>query len=565
MDEAAVEAAGIKPIKGLLDKAKKVKDAKDVGALVTELHRQRIFPLFELTDEQDHKNAARVIAKLDQSGLGLFDRDQYTRTTDKEKAIREAYVAHVTRMMGLAGYSERDAKKVADDVMAIETELAKASKTRLERRDPATMYNKIDRAGVEKAAPGFPWGAYFKALGVPELSDINVTSVTFLEAVGKLLETVKADAWQSYLTWTILRSTAGALPKKFVDESFRLYQTLTGQKDQRARWKRCVEGTTIALGELAAQPFVKKHFAGESKAAAEAMVIEISNAFAREVETLDWMDAATKARALEKLRAMAYLIGYPSKWRTYEFAIDRKSYAANVLAARAWEEKRRLSKIGKPLNREEWQMSPPEVNAYYDAQLNHMVFPAGILQPPFYDVKASPAVNLGSVGVVVGHELTHGFDDEGSQYSGSGNLEDWWSPEVSKKFKAKTGCVAAQYAAYEPLPGLHVDGRLTLGENIADLGGVKFALAALRELQKKAKVQRVADGLTEEQQFFVAHGQAWCAEYREEIERLMVQTNPHSPPRFRVIGPLSSTPAFAEAFSCAEGSPMRPKTTCAVW
>jgi putative endopeptidase len=565
MDEGAVERAGIKPIKPLMDKARAVRDAKGIGALVAELHKRRIWPLFELSAEQDLKDATRIIANMDQSGLGLFDRDQYLDADDKAKALRATYLAHVGRMMQLAGLSEKDAKKAADDVMAIETELAKVSKTRVERRDPQGLYNKLDRAALAKAAPSFPWESYFKDLGVPETREVNVTSLKFFEGMGKLLETAKPDAWQSYLAWTVVRSTARSLPKKFVDESFTLASAMMGLKELPPRWKRCVETTDAAMGELLGKAFVKEAFGGESKAAAEKMVLTISDVFSREVNQLDWMDAKTKQRAVEKLKAMAYLIGYPDKWRVYDFAVEPKRFAENVLAARAFEQKRRLAKIGKPVDRDEWQMSPPAVNAYYDPQRNHMVFPAGILQPPFYSVSANVPVNLGGIGMVVGHELTHGFDDEGSQFAGNGNLENWWEPEVSKRFKEKTSCVADQYAGFEAQPGLKVNGKLTLGENIADMGGLKLAFYAYRQMRADAKEVLVADGFTEDQQFFLAHGQGWCTKMREEFERLLVQTNTHSPPKFRVNGPLMNMPEFAEAFSCTPGKPMHPAKTCSVW
>lgn len=565
MDEEAIEKAGIKPIKPLVDKARGVRDAKGVGSLVAELHKRRIWPLFELSAEQDLKDATRIIANLDQSGLGLFDRDQYLDESDKAKELRATYVAHVERMMQLAGMSEKDAKKAAGDVMAIETELAKVSKTRVERRDPQGLYNKLDRAALAKAAPAFPWDGYFKEIGAPDVREVNVTSLKFFEGMGKLLETVKPEAWKNYLAWTVVRSMARSLSKKFVDESFTLLKALMGMQELPPRWKRCVDATDVAMGELMGKAFVKEAFGGESKAAAEKMVLEISDVFAKEVNRLDWMDAKTKQRALEKLKAMAYLIGYPDKWRVYDFAVEPKKYAENVLAARAFEQKRRLAKLGKPVDRDEWQMSPPAVNAYYDPQRNHMVFPAGILQPPFYSVSANVPVNLGGIGMVVGHELTHGFDDEGSQFAGNGNLENWWEPEVGKKFKEKTSCVADQYATFEAQPGLRVNGKLTLGENIADMGGLKLAFYAYRQMRAGAKEVLVADGFTEDQQFFLAHGQGWCTKMREEFERLLVQTNPHSPPRFRVNGPLMNMPEFAEAFSCGPGTPMRPAKTCSVW
>jgi putative endopeptidase len=377
-----------------------------------------------------------------------------------------------------------------------------------------------------------------------------------------VLSSVKPSAWQAYLAWHVARSTARTLSAAFVDESFKLEQALTGQAEQKARWRRCVDATDDALGDLLGQAYVETNFAGESKTFAASMVGAISSAFSKELDTLPWMDDTTRARAHEKLGAMAYLIGYPGKWKTYEYEITPKAYAANALRSRSFERARELAKVGNPVDREEWQMSPPTVNAYYDPQRNHMVFPAGILQPPFYDVKFAVPVNLGAIGMVVGHELTHGFDDEGSQYDAKGNLANWWAPSVNERFKEKTGCVSHQYSAYEPQPGLKLNGDLTLGENIADMGGVKLAFEAYRALREPVKERVVADGFSEDQQFFLAIGQAWCTKYRPEFEKLMVKTNPHSPAAFRVKGPLVNMPEFAQAFSC---SPPQPENTCSVW
>lgn len=565
MDEKAIDAAGIKPIKPLLDRVKKVSSAKDVVAAMTELHQKAIFVMFSIDGVQDPGDATRVVATLDQGGLGLPDRDYYTKEDDDSKKLRAEYVAHVERMMKLAGYAEKDANAAAADVMSVETDLAKIQKTVVERRDPKGMYNKLAVADLAKKSPAIAWEGYFRALGVSAPKDANVTSVSYFENLSKLVDSIKPAAWRSYLAWHVVNRSTRFLPKPFIDEQFTLMSRLTGQKENWPRWRRCLIATDNALGELVAQPFVSRHFGGESKQAAEQMVQEISKAFAAEVQSLDWMDAKTKERANAKLQAMAYLIGYPSKWRTYDFAVDRRSYASNALAASAFELKRQLAKIGKPVDREEWQMNPPDVNAYYDPQKNHMVFPAGILQAPFYDVKAAVQVNLGAIGMVVGHELTHGFDDEGSQYAGNGNLENWWEPSVVEKFKAKTSCVVDQYDKYEVLPGVKLKGQLTLGENIADLGGVKLAFAAYRQMRKGAANMIVADGFTEDQQFFLATGQAWCSKGREEFERLMANVNPHSPPRFRINGPLSNLPEFAQAFSCKEGTPMHPAKTCSVW
>ncbi len=565
MDETAIDKAGLKPIMPLIKKAKSVYSLAALGAAVTELHRDGIGSLFEFSSDQDFKDATRYIGEIDQGGLGLPDRDYYTKTDDKSKAIRDKYQAHVAAMMKLAGYSEAAAQKAAADVMEIETGLAEISKTKVERRDPKSLYNKIDLAGVEKAAPHFDWKKYLEGIGFPKITDINVTSVDFVKGMDALLEKEKMPAWQNYLVWHILHSTAGALPKPFVDESFKMKQVLTGQKEIRARWKRCVDSTDSSLGELLAQPFVKKRFGGPAKQAALDLVHQIGKAFIAEVDKLDWMDAATKQRARDKFQAMAYLIGYPDHWREYDFKVEPGDFMGDMLRGRAFELARQLKKIGKPVDRGEWEMTPPTVNAYYNPQKNQMVFPAGILQPPFYNVNADVAVNLGAMGMVVGHELTHGFDDEGSQFDKAGNLSDWWTPKVKASFQGKTGCVADQYGKYEPLPGVKVNGKLTTGENIADMGGVKLAFAAYRALRKDAKTAYVADGFTEDQQFFLSTGQIWCAKMRDEYARMAVSVDPHSPPRFRVNGALADLPQFAEAFSCKKGTPMNPDKACSVW
>jgi predicted metalloendopeptidase len=565
MDEAAIEKAGTKPIAPLLDAVKKVKDGKTLVPVLAELHRRAIWAFFDVSGSADFKDATRNIAHLDQNGLGLPDRDYYVKDDDKSKDLRAKYVAHVERMMKLGGLPAKEAKQAAADVMEIETALAKASKTRVERRDPQSLHNKIDRDGVKKEAPELDWDAYFAGLGFPAIKDVNVTSIPFFRRVSELVKTTKPGPLRHYLAWHVLRGAASALPKAFVDEAFSMEQALTGQKEQRARWKRCVEATDKAMGELLAQPFVEKRFAGDAKRAAEQMVHEVSRAFKDELGRIDWMDEATRGRALGKLDAMAYLIGYPSKWKSYDFAIDRDAWAKDVLAAREFDRKRELAKVGTPVDREEWQMTPPTVNAYYEPQKNHMVFPAGILQPPFYSVKASVAVNLGGMGMVVGHELTHGFDDEGSQFAGDGNLAVWWTPDARARFEAKTKCIADQYGGYEALPGVKLDGKLTMGENIADNAGVMLAFRAYRRLRADADEVQLADGFTEDQQFFLAVGQAWCFKARDEWARMAAQVDPHSPPRFRVAGSLSNLPEFADAFQCKPGSAMRRANTCTIW
>jgi len=565
MDEAGADKAGVQPIRALLQRAASVKDAKSLSAVVTELHALGITPLFDTSPTQDADDATRWMANLDQNGLGLPDRDYYLRNDDASQKLLATYREHVARMLVLAGMPETRAKASATDVLALETELAKISKTKVERRDPKAMFNRMDRAGVAKSLPAFDWDGYWKGLGFPAIQSIAVTAPKYFESLQALLTSTKPAIWQSYLQWHIVRDTASLLSKPFVDERFRMQQALTGQPELPPRWRRCVHATDDSLGDLLAQPYVKDHFPGDSKKSAETMVSAISAAMASDLDALDWMDAETRTRAHEKLASLAYLVGYPEKWKAYDFPVDRKSYAQNALHSRNYELKRALTKVGKPVDRSEWQMTAPTVNAYYDPQRNQMVFPAGIMQPPFYGINQGLPVNAGAIGMVVGHELTHGFDDEGSQFDAKGNLVSWWTAAASNKFKAKISCVEKQYSAYEALPGLHVNGALTLGENIADNGGLKLAFEAYRALRRDAKEAIVADGMTEDQQFFLGFAQGWCSVYRPDFERMVVQTNPHSPPRFRVRGPLTNMTQFGEAFSCKAGSAMRPTSTCAVW
>ncbi len=565
MDEAAVEEKGLGGIKTTLETIKKVSDKATLMNALVELHRQKVWALFSISEEQDFKDATQVLAQIDQNGLGLPDRDDYFRNDDKSKVIRETYLAHIEKMLKLAGDSPKTAQQDATAIVALETDLAKASKTRVERRDPAGMYNKVDRQGLKAAAPLIQWDSYFKALGFPAIRSINVTSVPFMEAVNKLVDKTKPSVWRSYLKWHLVRSMASALPKAFEDETFRMESTITGQKEQRPRWKRCVSATDAALGELLAEPFVKKYFAASSKEATERYVAEITKAFGETLTELTWMDDATREKAREKLAKMAYLIGYPKKWRSYEFAITPKDWTQNVLASRAFDLNYKLGKVGKPVDRERWGMTPPTVNAYYRGTLNHMVFPAGILQPPFFSATAHTPVNLGAMGMVVGHELTHGFDDKGSKFDADGNMKSFWTDTARAKFTEKTDCIVKQYSEYEVLPGMKLDGTLTLGENIADNAGVMLAFHAYRSLRKGAAEVLMASGFNEDQQFFLSVGQVWCIKMTDEIARQRVQKDTHSHPRYRVNGSLSNFPAFAEAFQCKEGSKMRRSNVCKVW
>ncbi len=562
LDQAAIDKAGLEPIEPLLSAARAVDGPKRVTNALATLHAHGVFAFFDVSSGQDYKDATRMIGMLDQSGLGLPDRDYYLKDDADKKALREKYVAHVERMLKLAGHGSP--KQGAAEVLRVETELARLSKSREERREPAKMYNKIDRAGLAERAPAVDWAAYVAALGSPELKDISVTSPEYFSGVSALLSKETPAALRSYLVWQVLHANASRLHQEIEKEDFAMTQAITGQKVQRERWKRCVDAVDEGLGELLAQPFVSKRFAGESKRAAESYVHAISAAMRERLRTIDWMDEATRRAAGKKLETMAYLIGYPDKWRTYDFAVT-DVHAKNVLAGVAFKQRDRLSKVGKPVDRGEWYMTPPTVNAYYDPQKNQMVFPAGILQPPFYSAQASVPVNLGAMGMVVGHELTHGFDDEGSQFAHDGNLSNWWSGPVRATFERKGACVEKQYAAYEVLPGVRMNGKLTLGENIADAGGIKLAFEAYRALRASSSEEVVADGFGEDQQFFLSTAQIWCYKARDEAVRLMAQTDPHAHPRYRVNGPLSMLPEFARAFSCKAGSKMVSEERCAVW
>jgi putative endopeptidase len=565
MDEAAIEQAGIKPIAPLLAIIGKVKDAKSLTAAVAQLHAAGMGSLFAFGSAQDAGDATKVIGSIDQGGIGLPDRDYYLKDDAQNKTIRGAYAAYVASMLEEVGRKPDVAKAQAAEIIALETEIAKVSLDKVARRDPKATYNKIDRAGVAKAMAHFDWNTYWKTLGLASISGITVASPAYLTGLDALVTSVKPATWQNYLTFHVVSRSASFLTKALQDKGFKFEQALTGQPEQPPRWKRCVGATDSALGDLLGQAFVRERFAGDSKAAAEGQVQAIAAAMSGNLEALPWMDAQTKVKAAAKLKAMSYQIGYPRKWKTYAFKVDAKSWGANALAGRKDGRGRDLAKIGKPVDKDDWQMTTPTVNAYYDAQLNGMVFPAGILQPPFYSVASSIPVNLGGMGVVVGHELTHGFDDQGAQYDALGNLTNWWQPDTEQAFKAKTKCVIDQYNAYEVEPGVHVNGANTIGENIADIGGVKLALAAYRALRSTAPDAVVADGFTEDQQFFLGFGQAWCAKARPDFAKLLANVDVHSPAKWRVNGALQATPAFAKAFSCKAGARMLPRAQCTVW
>jgi putative endopeptidase len=558
MDEAKIEAAGLKPLAGILAKVRAAKDARGVASAIIELERVGIKAPFSFTWEQDFKDAQQTVAWLDQAGLGLPDRDFYLEPEGAELVGK--YRDHVARMLELAGVP--DPKGAAAKVVALETELAKISLGGADRRDPVRIFNRVDLGGLSELAPALPWDQYFAALGNPQATNVAITSKEFFAGMSKLIQTTPPAVWQAYLTYHAVTDLAPMLPKRFVDERFARASMLSGRKVLEERWKRCADATDDALGDLVAQRWVKLRFTPKAKAAAEEMVREIGAAFARRVEKLDWMDPATRAKALAKHEAMMVAIGFPDTWKEYEFPVG-DVYTANVLAARADELRRQMAKVNRPQDRQEWGVSARAANAGYNANMNKMVFPGGILQPPFYDEQASVPVNLGGMGMVVGHELTHGFD--GSLFDGQGNMSGWWDEKTRATFDERTQCVVDQYAGYEALPGVKLDGKLTAGENIADIGGVKLAFEAYRKMRGGAKEVTVADGFSEDQQFFLAVGQAWCTNQREAASRTLAKTDPHSPARWRVNGSLRNLPAFGEAWSCKPGTAMRPAKPCDLW
>jgi putative endopeptidase len=564
MDEPAIEKAGTAALAPLFAITSKVKDQRSLIEAVGLLHATGIKVLFSFNPTQDKKDATQMIAQIGQSGLGLPDRDYYLGDDEDKRALRDAYLVHVENLFTLNGKPKAAAKQAAQNTLAIETALAKTQKTRVELRDEQGTYNRIDRDGLNKLAP-LPWDLYFERLGRSDARAINTVSVPYVESFPRLASSFTSAQLRDYFDAHILIDTAPALPKRFVTESFELTRKLTGQQEQRPRWKRCISYVDRNLGELLAQPFIGAAFPGDSKQAALQLTQGITQAFASNLDSVQWMDPATRDQARSKLSKMLSLIGYPDRFRSYDYAVSPDKFTATSIAAARFETQYQLSRIGKPVDRNEWQMTPPTVNAYYDPQLNEMCFPAGILQPPFYNVKASIPVNFGAIGMVIGHELTHGFDDQGAQYDGDGNLSGWWPDNVTTGFKSRTQCVADYYGQYEPLPGIKQNGQLTLGENIADMGGVKLAFAAYRAARSGADVQQVADGFTEDQQFFLAVGQAWCTKSSVELERMRVTVDPHSSPRFRVTGSLSNLPDFANAFACKANTPMHPAETCKVW
>jgi putative endopeptidase len=567
MDEKTIDAKGLTPLKPELDRIKNIAQKSQIAAVIAHLHRVGIQPLFGFSSGQDFKDSNSVIAQLDQGGLGLPDRDYYLKDDAKSKGIREKYLTHVQRMFELAGENAATAKAYAQVVMRMETDLAKGSLDRVSRRDPEKVYHLLKKADFEKANPGFAWPDYFTGVKPPQFATVNVSWPEFFKAVDGLLASASLDDWKTYLTWQTLHSQVPVLPNSFLSENFDFYgKTLTGAQQMRPRWKRCVDFADSQLGEALGRKYVEKTFGADGKERTLRMVAALERALGEDLEKLPWMTATTKKEALVKLHAITNKIGYPEKWRDYSSVVIKPDdHMGNGYRADEFEFQRQVDKIGKPIDRLEWFMSPPTVNAYYDPQMNNINFPAGILQPPFFDKSIDDAVNFGAIGMVIGHELTHGFDDEGRQFDPKGNLRDWWTAKDASAFEERAACFADSYSNFSVAPGVNVNGKLTLGENTADNGGVRIALMALASSMSKEQAARKIDGYTAEQRFFLSFGQVWCSNDREEAQRLQVQVDPHSPARFRVNGVVQNSPEFQKAFSCKAGQPMVRENACRVW
>ena len=563
-DEQAIEAKGAEPLRPMLDRISKLGSKQELADVASSMPTANV--LFRLESIQDFRDASQVVANADQGGLGLPDRDYYTKEDAKSQELRKQYVEHVQKMFQLLGDAPDVAAKEAQTVMRIETALAKGSQTRVERRDPKNLDHKMASGEFEKITPEFGWPAYFSKLGLPRLESLNVTSPAFFKTLNEELNNESLDDWKAYLRWHLVHANAPQLSSAFLNENFAFYgKTLRGEQQLKPRWKRCTEDIDEYLGEALGQAYVEKYFGPQAKQEAVKIVKQIQGAMEQDIKSLPWMSAATKEQALTKLHGMADKIGYPDKWRDYsKLEIVRGDNLGNFQRAKQFEFNRQLAKIGKPVDRGEWDMSPPTVNAYYNPQMNDINFPAGVLQPPAFDLDSDAAPNYGDTGGTVGHELTHGFDDEGRQFDAQGNLRDWWTPEDGKEFEKRAACISNQYSNYTIIDDIKINGKLTLGEDVADLGGLLLAYMAWKQDTKDQKLEPI-EGLTPEQRFFVGYGQSWCGQVRDESKRMRATIDPHSPEKYRTNGVVSNMPEFQEAFHCKAGSPMVNQNRCRVW
>jgi putative endopeptidase len=576
MNTDLIDQKGFDPLKPALDRIAALQSSKDIATVVGELAKQgEPAPIFRFGVQQDEKDSSKQIANVFQAGLSLPDRDYYIVENKRFSTIRQQYRDHLTQMFTLAGDSPDAAAKEADAVISIETALAKVSTARVDLRDPEKRYHIYTVADFQKLTPGFDFSAYFKDINVGHFDTLNVATPDFFKGLNEQIASQPVDAWKSYLRWHLIHSATSALPKAFRDANFDFFEkTLSGQKEPTPRWKQCTAQTDRALGEAVGQDWVRENFPPKAKASMDQLVAALDKALADDIKTLPWMSEETKKAAEDKLALYRNKIGYPDKWRDYSaLAVQREDALGNARRTSIFDRNYNLDKLGKPVDEKEWGMTPPTVNAYYSPSMNDINFPAGILQPPFFDPNIDPAVNFGGIGVVIGHEMTHGFDDQGSKYDGKGNLREWQTEDDRKKFTERTDCEVKEYGGFETAPAhdgiaaQNLNGKLTLGENTADNGGLRIAYMALLDtLANDGKtIDDKIDGYTEAQRFFIGFAQVWCSNQTEQSARQLALTDPHSPGKWRTNGSVQNFDGFARAWGCKKGQPMYPENSCRVW
>ena len=569
MNEEVIQQRGTEPLQSELERIRHISNQQELVDEVARLQDRGIDAFFGFGSSPDPKDATVEIAELDQGGIGLPERDFYFREDAKSQEIRKKYVQHIAKMFELIGIPAAEAAKKADGVMQLETALAKGSLDVTARRDPQKLLHEMPKSDLKQLDPNFNFTQFFTQIHAPEFNMLNVAVPEFFTDLNSLVASTDMDRLRDYLIWHYVSASATKLPKAFVDENFDFYgRVLSGTTEIKPRWKRCVSATDDSLGEALGKVFVEKTFGEEGKQRTLEMVHDIEHQMANDIESISWMGPATKQQALIKLHAVTNKIGYPDKWRDYSSVdVVDNDYFGNWYRAQEFEVKRDVNKIGKPVDRSEWGMTPPTVNAYYNPTENNINFPAGILQPPFYSNHADDAVNFGAIGVVIGHELTHGFDDQGRQFDADGNLKDWWQKQDEERFNKLADCIVNEYGGFSPVPGVELNGKLTLGENTADNGGIRLAYMALMDdlAKKSVSVTKKDDGYTQAQQFFLGYAQLWCENVRPEEARTLAQTDPHSAPEFRVNGVVRNMSQFDQAFGCKAGNKMYTANACRVW
>ncbi len=569
MDEKTADAKGVEPLRPELNRVSAAKDKAALIEIIARVHLIGPNPLFSFGSGSDLHNAGQVIAYLDQGGLSMPDRDYYLKEDAKMVGLRQRYVEYVTQVFTLSGQTPEQAAESAKTVLRIETALAKPSMDRTLRRDPKNRDHKMTREQAVELAPAFSLNRFFEASGSPSFSDLNVSNPDFFKQANGVFESESLDSLKTYVSWHLLNAAAPWMSRPYVDANFDWLKALTGQNEIEARWKRCTNSTDNALGEALGKKYAEVAFGADGKARALKMVDALEQSLDEDIQTLPWMTADTKKQAKLKLQAIREKIGYPDEWRDYSsLTIVRGDFLGNYLRANEFEAKRQVAKIGKPLDRKEWGMTTPTVNAYYNGSRNEIVFPAGILEPPFFDKKMDDAVNFGGIGIVIGHELTHGFDDQGRKFDPQGNLRDWWTEQDGKEFEKRVSCVADEYSGFTSVDDLKLNGKLTLGENTADNGGARIAFAALQHMiadDKTGKAAEKIDGYTPEQRFFLGFGRVWCEKIRPEDARRRVVVDSHSPGRYRINGVVQNMPEFQQAWGCKAGQPMVSTNACRVW